>query len=197
LESVLNITGTAAGSTTTKLKLPASGLSVTSSPDQTLVAVGGRFDGLQIFDAKTLTSLPTVPRVGDVTSLTYAQDCKTIFSGHKDGTIRYERFDDHNVHVIRAHTGQVMSILLLEEFNLGLSIDEDSDIAIWYISDGTLIGRLFTTGLSRKKNGRRTARLVLKQNGRQRTLQTVIEVPRYYILEYQLLPPNSFSVQVD
>lgn len=197
LESVLNITGTATGSTTTKLKLPASGLSVTFSPDQMLIAVGGRFDGLQIFDAKNLTSLPTVPRVGDVTSLTYAQDSRTIFSGHKDGTIRYERFEDHNIHVVRAHTGQVMSILLLEEFNLGLSIDEDSDIALWYISDGTFIGRLFTTGLPRKKNGRRTARLVVKQNGRQRTLQTVIEVPRYYILEYQLLPPNSSSVQVD
>lgn len=167
-------------------KLPGNGSAVAIAPNQLEIAVGGRFEDIRVFDTTKSTFLRSIPRVPDCTAIIYSKDGKSIFSGHRDGTIRYGSLDHRKDNIVRGHSSAVMSIALLDEFDIGISIDEDSNIALWYLSDGMLIGQLFLAEGRRRETSRSSPQLVLDRGTKATILRTIIEGPQPYIIEYRV-----------
>ena len=62
-----------------------------------------------------------------------------IVSGHRDGTIHFVAPDTHRTHALQVHPSEVRSIRIINEGRIGLSLDSDANIGIWF-ADGENIG---------------------------------------------------------
>jgi WD40 repeat protein len=67
-------------------------------------------------------------------------DGHRIFSGHSDGAIRIWNLIDNSVTAFHIHQSAVSSICLSHDGRIGVSADSDSNLALWFMDSGELIG---------------------------------------------------------
>ncbi|MFO0942235.1 MAG: WD40 repeat domain-containing serine/threonine protein kinase [Pirellulales bacterium] len=111
-------------------------------PSGKKIVVGGDFPQLREIDLETLqvTVASNTPTMSNLVA--YVNDGNAILSAHTEGTIRYSDLSTGSIQSISAHKSVIRSFTLSHDGSVGLSIDDESNIAVWKLPQLEKIGFL-------------------------------------------------------
>ncbi len=120
--------------------LPGLGRCLAWSPDNTALFVGGIFSGLVQVDPHSGAGRSLESTGTETTAMQISADGRRIFSGHSDGAVRIWNLVDNSMTALHIHQSAVSSICLSHDGRIGVSADSDSNLALWFMDSGELIG---------------------------------------------------------
>ncbi len=123
-------------------KLEGSPWTVDWHPTENRILIGGEFNGVYECDMETgelsfPSSLPS-PAIHTL----YAVQGTTVVSAHADGTIRVSNLKTGEQQSQSAHKCPILCMTLCNTSSIGLSVDEENNVALWRFPTLEKIGRL-------------------------------------------------------
>lgn len=123
-------------------KLEGSPWTVDWHPTENRLLIGGEFNGIYEYNMDSgELSFPFVLPSPAIHSL-YAVQGTTVVSAHADGTIRISNFMTGEQQSQSAHKCPVLCMALCNSSSIGLSVDEENNVALWRFPTLEKIGRL-------------------------------------------------------
>lgn len=125
-------------------KLEGSPWTVDWHPTENRILIGGEFNGIYEYNLDTgELSLPfALP--SPAIHVLYAVQGTTVVSAHADGTIRVSNLKTGEQQSQSAHKCPVLCMTLCNSSSIGLSVDEENNVALWRFPKLEKIGRLIS-----------------------------------------------------
>lgn len=123
-------------------KLEGSPWTVDWHPTENRLLIGGEFNGIYEYNMDTgeLSFPLTLP--SPAIHVLYAVQGTTVVSAHVDGTIRVSNLKTGEQQSQSAHKYPVFCMALCNSSSIGLSVDEENNVALWRFPTLEKIGRL-------------------------------------------------------
>lgn len=123
-------------------KLEGSPWTVDWHPTENRLLIGGEFNGIYEYNMDTgeLSFPSTLP--SPAIHVLYAVQGTTVVSAHADGTIRVSNLKTGEQQSQSAHKCPVFCMTLCNSSSIGLSVDEENNVALWRFPTLEKIGRL-------------------------------------------------------
>jgi serine/threonine protein kinase/WD40 repeat protein len=122
--------------------LPGRGDCLAWSPNGTEIAVGGAFREIVGVNLST-GEVKSIGRSGtSAAAITYLPSGERLISGHNDGAVRFWNRNDSSLKPLHIHQSSVRSIILSHDSRIGVSVDYEANLALWFVDSGERIGRL-------------------------------------------------------
>ena len=119
--------------------LPGPGSCLTWSADGSRVAVGGDFPKLLELDFAS-SQLSVLADYGTSTKSLVCNAKGQIVSGHLDGQIRLFDHSSRSISVLQLHPAAVRHIKVIDSGRIGLSVDVECNVGVWFAHSGERIG---------------------------------------------------------
>ena len=121
--------------------LPGNGYCLAWSPDGQRLAAGGHNPKLVELELAT-NQVTTLADYGtSIQCLSYNAQGH-IVSGHTDGIIRFYNRETGDIKVLQLHPVAIRGLTIINDGQIGLSVDIESNVAIWFAENGERIGLL-------------------------------------------------------
>lgn len=135
------------------------------SPDNRSVFLGGNFSSLVRLDVAT-ADVAIVADIGiETESIAFPSAGRTIWSGHRDGSIRCTDLAGRSLKALFLHQASVQSISISDDGRLGISSDEHGTMALWFPDSMEEIGTLGNAGDTSKRDQVTITQSVFSRDG--------------------------------
>ncbi len=111
-------------------------------PDGNRIVVGGDFLNLYEVDLQSLQSKVASNTPTLTNHLTYVNDGNAILSAHTEGSLRYTDLKSNECRSISPHKCLITALTMNRSGTIGLSIDDENNVAVWTLPQLEYIGQL-------------------------------------------------------
>lgn len=123
----------------TTVEQPGSGDTWAWSPSGQRLAFGGSYSQILEVDFSTKKTTVIVD-YGVFTKCLAYNDEDQILSGHPDGAIRAWDRNSRTNTLVKAHSGEVCDIALLDQGRIGISVDVSGNVGVWFAKEPEALG---------------------------------------------------------
>jgi serine/threonine protein kinase/WD40 repeat protein len=121
------------------LEQPGSGDTWAWSPSGQRLAVGGSYSQILEVDFSTKKTTAIVDYGVFTKCLAYNGEDQ-ILSGHPDGAIRAWDRNSRTNTLVKAHSGEVCGITLVDQGRIGISVDVSGNVGVWFAKEPEALG---------------------------------------------------------
>lgn len=128
--------------------LPGYGNALCFSPDSSLIAVGGSFEGIVLLDSPSLRRPRMLGTDRQCTAMTWSPAGDSLLLGFSNGSLSVCPLNDSeasrlSMPRISIHRTAVQNIVVHKDLNLAASVDETGQVALWNPRTAEVLGVLY------------------------------------------------------
>jgi WD40 repeat protein len=123
--------------------LPSAGRALCFSPDSSMLACGGNFEKLVVYQTESLEPIAVLDGCEQCTTITWGADNVSLMLGFENGGVQRRSLHQDTPEKHSVHRMRVCSIALCERDQVAISTDRSGQIALWNSESGELYGLLF------------------------------------------------------
>ena len=123
--------------------VPDYGNALCFSPDSSLIAVGGSFEGIIILESPSLTNPRVLSTARRCTAMEWSPTGDSLLLGFSNGSLSVLPLNESKARRFSIHRNAVRQIVVHKDQDLAASVDETGQVAVWNPRTAEVLGVLF------------------------------------------------------